>query len=497
MTEFELKFAIPATARQRIAAALSTGKTLRQRLRAVYFDTADGALARHGLVVRLRKEGRRWVQTAKGPTSSPLERLEYNVTLASTKAGAMPVVDLALHAATPLGAALNKALHLKAGDVPPQLTAMYETDIQRITRIAEQDGSLIELALDRGHVLANGQSSAICELEIELKQGLPEHAVGLARQWCAEYGLSLSSITKSMKGQRLRGGHTTHTAVTAVAPQFERDATDAQIVRAVFDSCLLQILPNASELSAGSGDPDQVHQLRVGIRRLRTALRELRDLSGGFDPNWETALVDVFRQLGRSRDHHQLARTLQPKLEAAGGPSLTFGLATEDDVDLGRVVRTPAFQDGLLCLIGFTPRAPAPAEHDNSMRRSAKKALSLRLGKLYLQVVKDGKRFLSLSDEQQHRLRKRLKRLRYLVEFSAPLFSHRKTKKFITAIKPAQEALGLHLDERLALNAFQLLAVENEHALFGVGWLTARRLPQAKRCRKEMKALAKAHPFWG
>lgn len=498
MTEFELKFEIPPISLHRVVAAVQTGKTFQQRLRAVYFDTEDGELARHGLVVRLRKEDRCWVQTAKGPANAPLERLEHNVSLAWKKTGAMPAVDLARHAATPVGTAIDKALNLDTGAAFPHLTALYETDIRRITKNVEHGGSLIELALDRGHVLTNAQSSVICELEIELKKGLPEHAVELARQWCTEYGLWLSSITKSMKGQRLRSAKATDPAVTAVAAKFGRNSTDAQMVRAVIRSCLMQILPNASELASGSDDPAHVHQLRVGIRRLRTALGELKDFTNEFDPLWKTGLVDVFRQLGRHRDRVYLEHTLQPTLEEADGSLLTFGRVNADMPDTGTIVRTPAFQDVLLCLIGFGHRtAPARSEEGSSVRSMATKALGRRLKKLYSQVLKDGKQFLVLSDEQQHRVRKRLKRLRYLGEFSAPLFSHRKTSEFLAALKPAQEALGLHTDELMALNAYRVIAVENERASFGVDWLTARRLLQAKRCRKELKALAKAHPFWG
>ena len=71
--------------------------------------------------------------------------------------------------------------------------------------------------------------------------------------------------------------------MTATAPAFRRDATGAQIVVAVLQSCLNQILPNASELAAASGDSEHIHQLRVGIRRLRTALRELDGLTDAFD----------------------------------------------------------------------------------------------------------------------------------------------------------------------------------------------------------------------
>ena len=497
MTEFELKFEIPPTSLLRVAAALKVGKISRQRLQARYFDTVDGTLAAHGLVVRMRKEGRRWVQTAKGPSGTLLERLEHNASLGQQPKGVDPAVDLARHAGTPVGKAIANALNLKAGEACPDIAPLYETDVRRITRLVEHDGSVLEIALDQGRILSGNQSLPICELEVELKTGRPGHAVALARQWCAEYGLSLSSITKSMKGQRLRNAEFWGPAVTATAPTFRRDATGAQIVAAVLQSCLNQIVPNASELAAASSDPDHVHQLRVGLRRLRTALRELDGLTDAFDAAWEPALVHVFRKLGEFRDHDHLERDLQPKLLAAGGPNVSFAQVGKNIPDPAAVVRAPAFQDVLLSLIGFAHRfEPQVASNNAPARDAVKKILRSRLKKLRSQALKEGEKFTELNQTEQHRVRKRLKRLRYVSEFSAAFFKARKLSAFIAALKPAQDALGLYNDKLMALQACRRLAIDDPCAWFGVGWLESRRMPNAQHCLDDIEAFAKAQPFW-
>jgi len=81
MTEFELKLEIPPARFKGVKAAVQRGQAAQQRLLARYFDTPDHLLAAQGVVVRLRKEGRQWVQTAKAPGSRTLERLEHNVAL--------------------------------------------------------------------------------------------------------------------------------------------------------------------------------------------------------------------------------------------------------------------------------------------------------------------------------------------------------------------------------------------------------------------------------
>ena len=79
--EFELKLEIPSDRLASVEVTLREGKTVRQHLQARYFDTGDGRLARHGIVLRVRKEGRLWVQTAKAPSVGLLARLEHNASL--------------------------------------------------------------------------------------------------------------------------------------------------------------------------------------------------------------------------------------------------------------------------------------------------------------------------------------------------------------------------------------------------------------------------------
>lgn len=493
MTEFELKFEIPPAHLKSVASAVLDGKATRQRLQASYFDTPDGLLARHGIVVRLRKEGRRWVQTAKGPTADMLQRLEHNVTLASPGAGVVPAFDMSRHRGTPVGKAIDKALGLKGNQMAPSLELLYGTDVQRISRQFVHGGSVVEIALDQGRVFANGHSQSICELEVELKEGKPVDAVDLARQWCNAHGLWISTIAKSMKGQRLRQAEPFGEAISAVAPEYSPLVTAHDMMSAVVLTCLGQILPNASELASGSQNPDHVHQLRVGIRRLRTALRELAGLTDAIDPGWEDALVNAFRALGAHRDQSHLALVFQPQLLEAGGPAIDFKNTPGKPPDAGETVRAPDFQTALLGLLGFVQReatdgAQTPAD--------LKKAVAARLDKLHKRALRDGKNFLALSEADQHGVRKRLKRLRYLIELTAPLFATGKRKRMASALKPVQVALGLYNDEWMALQAWRGMVSDEPNAWFGIGWLTARKQPNAKHCLKEIKAFAAIPLFW-
>src|SRR3569833_3075081 len=82
------------------------------RLVSIYFDTADDALARAGIALRLRRDGTRWVQTLKGPADSGsgagiASRPEFDHPLAP--AAQPPVLDPAQWSAAPWRAVLDAA----------------------------------------------------------------------------------------------------------------------------------------------------------------------------------------------------------------------------------------------------------------------------------------------------------------------------------------------------------------------------------------------------
>ncbi|MBS0341905.1 MAG: CYTH and CHAD domain-containing protein [Proteobacteria bacterium] len=513
LTEIEFKFEIPEERLAALQKDLARANTTRTHLQARYFDTADSRLAGNNAALRLRKEGRRWVQTAKALGDGPLHRLEHNADLGVPRAGVAVQVDVQRHAGTPVGEVLARVLE----DAP--LVETFATDIWRTTRRARLGRSIVELALDMGRVVAPAaggrpeRAAVVRELELELVSGSVADLVELAQRWSQRHGLWYGTVSKAERGERLREAqqhpdpaHAGDRAVKAAPPRF-RDAGGGQVEldgpelqRAVVAACLAQILPNATEIAAGSGAPELVHQLRVGIRRLRSALRELDAVAPGrFDTAaWEPVLVESFRILGAQRDRDVLADRLQPHLQAAGAPLVALPEvdAAQQPPSPGEVVRGPAFQKLLVALIGFAapPEGAMPAGKDEAA--ALRKQLALRLDKLHRQLRKAGKRFEQLPAGEQHRARKRLKRLRYLSEFVAPLFDKARARRYVEDLLPAQDALGDYNDDVVAIDAYRDAAGQDPRAWFAVGWLAARQPAEASACAKALCALGKARKFW-
>lgn len=530
--EIEFKFHVPAERLKAVEAAMRRGAVVRTRLQARYFDTADQALAGQGIVLRLRKEGRRWVQTAKATGDNALHRLEHNVDLGAAVAdGPLPALDPQRHQGTPVGERLAKALAASGA----ALVERQSTDIVRLTRDVRTTGAgaaVVELALDVGKVIAHAgtpdeRESPVCELELEFKRGDVQGLVTLARRWSQQHGLWFSTVSKAERGARLLAKVDVVPAVKAEAPRFaeekDRKPDGRAIQQAVVASCLAQMLPNASEIAAGSRDEEQIHQLRIGIRRLRTALRELAGLDPRTDlfngAEWEPPLVEAFRALGALRDREQVVKLAQPQLRDAGAPAfdpLAGDDAAAEAPSPGEVVRAPAFQSVLVSLIGFTaataaeaaPQAEAegagqPASAPAPLNAGeARRHLRKRLQRLHEQAVRDGRRFESLATEDQHRTRKRLKRLRYLAEFVAPLFADADegkkpaAERYLKHLRPAQDALGEFNDEAVALALYREATGRDARAWFAVGWFSGRHAAGAKACRKALGRIEKAPRFW-
>jgi len=485
MTELELKFQLPPGARESLLKAVGHRRLERVELDARYFDTAEHALAGRLVALRLRRENGRWVQTLKAAKPHSPERLEHEVELPE---GADPrAPDLALHAGTEAGELLAGVL---AAQGEPPLVETYRAEVVRLRRVLPYGEALVEWSLDEGRIVAGDRIHPVAELELELKGGEPQALYAMARDWQARHGLWLDPISKAHRGTLLVHGQPFARPVKPEAPRVARGMRGDAMLRSIVAACLAQVLPNAAELANGSTDPEHVHQLRVGIRRLRTALRELEDFAPGLRARVEPRLAPVFDALGQSRDRHVMATVLAPALAAAGAP-LALPDSPAAAAPLAPVVRASGFQSELLQLLAYAQGAGEEGAGDKPLG-----VLRRRLDKLLEKLARAAPDFESLAFDEQHRARKRLKRLRYCVEFVASLYGEKAVKRYLKALRPAQEALGHYNDVVVAEHAFRERLAEDPRAWFALGWLAGQRMQLLREATRALTALSKAPRFW-
>ncbi len=493
MHEIELKLQVPAARRAAVDAAVAGKSTApRMRLQAAYHDTPERTLAAAGLALRLRREGRQWVQTLKGAGDDGLTRAEHNVARGS--AAAMPAIEPALHAGTQVGERLIALLGTDAA-----LQTLYRTDIRRRSRALPvrapgRAGSRVELAFDLGRIVAGESAIEVCELEIELRAGSPRAVIDTARRWLPRFGLWLDGRSKAERGDLLARGEAMAPPRLATALRLDAAMPAAAAWQAVLRNCADQILANASQVAAGEHAPEHVHQLRVGLRRLRSAIA-LFDLD---DAGLADGAGALFRALGAARD--------QVVVDAEFGSALVdamrrVGVAVDaapavpptTAVSPATRLRDGATQLFLLDLLAAMQPEPGNAAADPQPLRDV---LAARLNRWHRQVSGDIKRYAELDDTARHRLRKRAKRLRYAAEFCAALFGRRDVRRYLKVLRALQERLGAVSDVLIAIEAYAPRAPTDPHAMFALGWLAARREALIDAASPELKAFRKVERFW-
>ncbi len=131
----------------------------------------------------------------------------------------------------------------------------------------------------------------------------------------------------------------------------------------------------------------------------------------------------------------------------------------------------------------------------NSKSKLSKQAAK-SLTKLYQKILKDAAQFSSLAVEQQHRTRKRVKQLRYCIDFIAGIYPEKQVQQFLNKLQPIQEYLGFYNDLFVAEHIFEQQATEHPQFLFALGWVKAQQPHVAKKAAKKLQALSTKDIFW-
>jgi CHAD domain-containing protein len=280
----------------------------------------------------------------------------------------------------------------------------------------------------------------------------------------------------------------------AQALKLPRDVQAQAAVRAIINHCMAQVLGNASEIAHGDSVPDHLHQLRVGLRRLRTALGDLGDLLPAVNPAWQPALREIFSGLGAARDIDALELSLLPALHQAGAGELRLPVSEAAEPPRSVLVASATnilWLELLAC--AADDQAPVTDAHPQHLFAEPLRA---RLAHLHKQIKADARRFGSIDDEHRHRVRKRIQRLRYLCDFSAGLFGKKSRRRVLAPLAAAQEALGQFNDVCVAQALFKRTAQHDSQAMFALGWLAHEREAAIGRCVGALKSLRKAPVFW-
>jgi triphosphatase len=447
--EIELKLDLPASqlaGLERLSLLKDAAPDKEKTLLSVYYDTDKQKLRKNGLSLRVRRTKGHHVQTIKkrrGRSAGLFERNEWE----SDLVGRQPDFDAA-HG-TALGPLLN-------GKLRRDLKPVFETRVRRKVYPIRRDGSAIELSVDKGKVEAAGQSSPLCEIELELKDGEPAGLFEVAHELGQALPVRLASKSKAERGYELIGKEKP-APVKAEPIALTPDVNWATAFRIIARACLYQVVANEPALRRD--DHEAVHQMRVGIRRLRTAISLFSDMLDG--PQTE-AMKSEFKwlagELGPARELDVFITRVVKTAEQKDGKGSELGAVSQDfrsrrELALAKAAQAVAserFRRLVLDAAAWIEIGDWTHNDDEfvaSLRqRPVTDAAAQELRRRNKKIRKQGARLAKLDPRQRHKLRIGAKKLRYATEFFAGAFpgkkSERRRRKFAVKLKKLQGALG-------------------------------------------------------
>jgi len=478
---------------------LSIGPATTQELRTVYFDTPDHDLHAAGVSLRLRRQDGGWQQTVKvdqhveGGLSNPIELQTF---IEEERPDITKIADKKVRRA------VQKAVSDTA------LRPIFETVVQRTTRNIKVQDSEIEFAIDNGEVRAGNERQDLREAELELKAGSAEGLLLTAEKLLAGHELKPSSRSKAERGYRLVLGKKDNSTEPEKArpARVSRKDSSRKALSSMLDSAVRQVLVNRLAVLE-SDDPEAAHQLRIGLRRLRAALRALRPLVDRSSLYaFERSARDIGRCVGTLRDADVLISGIHAPVEGAATDKTGFAELHEALVrnreakrdEVRQVLSGPQWVKLQLYLTLW----PRTLEEVDGLNKPMTKYARKVLAKAWKKPAKLGRHLDTLDSAQRHEMRKALKKLRYQAEFMAPLFDKREGQKFIHQLKALQDVFGYINDVRMAP---RLIEIQRERqagsdaaraASYTVGHHDAEAAHIWRRAGKAWRKLERSPRFW-
>lgn len=450
-TEVELKLLIKPEdiaklRRHPLLKARRSGRARTQHLFSIYFDTPDLALRRNRIALRVRRVGARWIQTVKGGgiVHAGLHRRgEWEDQVAHDRPDLTKIQDPEL------------SRLFSSVEVRDRLQAVFVTEFKRATWLLQwDDGDIVELALDQGEVKGGDATVPLCEIELELKQGNPARLYQAALELQQTIPLRLEDVSKADRGYGLYRP-SPPPLVKAVMPRITHEMSVAQAFQAIAWNCIGHWTANKQGVLAAD-DPEHIHQMRVALRRLRSALplfgsaiprescaaiaAELRWLAGELGParNWDVFVTETLPPiLAQFPQHAGLARV---RTEAIGAQAVARESA--------RSALLSARYDRLLLTLGAWLladgwQAQAGAEYRLRLEEPVKQLARKMLTKRHKTVHRHGHGLADMPPEERHQVRIAAKKLRYATEFFAALYPPHKTRAYLQALSTLQDHLGV------------------------------------------------------
>ena len=322
------------------------------------------------------------------------------------------------------------------------------------------------------------------------------------------------------------GGNRENLALVAEEPpaatQAERlklakNARVDDAIAAVFAACLNHWTANEAVALRGA-DPEGIHEMRVALRRMRSALSDFRKQIPASQVAWlKRETKWLITSLSAARDWDVFLSELLAPVEAArpgdaGLVELRAAAQAEKEKSYAgarRAIRSSRYS----ALLARTRRWLSSKRWrqgrnggQKSLDEPARKLATRLLAKRHKAVLKLGTDFETLSAEERHQLRMALKKLRYTADFFRSLYRKKREKRYFQAIAQLQDALGHmndivmtnHLLERLSAARDRQRVSDRLSAAAGIlaGWHTHSATSSEHEAEANWREFSECDVFW-
>lgn len=403
---------------------IATSKPATRLLRNTYFDTPELHLREHGMELRVRRVGRVATQTLKALGQTAEAGLHQRQEWETRVTGPLPE----LASLMPLvGAGSSWEKVLGSPGLAKGLAPIFGSEVRRtVWNLRLAQGAAVELSLDQGELSHDDQHEPISEIELELKAGTPEALFDLALQLQEQVPLRVGNLSKAARGYAL-AAPAAATALKARPLALNRDTCVEEGFRVIVSNCLAQLQDNEAGVVQGSY-PESIHQMRVGMRRLRSALRLFAPWIP-FPSALQEELDWMGGALGAARDADVLADGTLPKVieaclqETALLPlrQLASTIARKKRRQAAEAVASVRYSRLMLSLVGWFQalrwRATLKEDALGALAEPLAKRATSILQRRHEKLIASGKRLAQGTPAERHQVRIAAKKARYATEF--------------------------------------------------------------------------------
>ena len=506
--ETELKLRVAPTGMQRLIAAPVFKRAARepvQKLVSVYYDTPELDLCRSGAALRVRRQGDRYIQCVKwgGDARGGLhQRNEIEVELSGPDPDLSKIADA------------GTDMLFRSPRIAADLQPVFETHFTRARRLVVlQEGATVEASVDRGEIRSGDRTELLSEVELELKRGEVPALFQLAIQISEHAPVALENRSKAERGYALFRA-IPPAPVKAASPLLAGDITVSEAFASLAWDSVRQMHANEEGVLKGE-DPEYLHQMRVGLRRLRSAFSAFsRALPAAARDRVMPDLRWLGARLGPARDWDVFAIETLPAVRAAmPGVEALDSLAAEvarrrgvAQREMRRTLRSRRYPRAMLTLASWLSAQSWQEDADDEQRTLLSSPVrayaQAELERRYERVRKRGRKLDALDAASRHELRIAIKKLRYSVEFFASMFDAAAARALRSRLARLQDTLGTMNDaatlQRLMAD---LHAVTGDAAMVharGVllGWSAGRGDALTAELNRAWKAFRRTQTFW-